>query len=242
MARVVQLSDLHLTSRAGERTRGVDPLENLRGVLARVGRPDLVVLTGDLAAHPSASAYALLREAVGERPVRVIPGNHDDRDLLRAAFGLPAPRRTVGFVERIGGWRLIGLDTLTPGKTCGTLGVDQIDWLAGELATGSEPVLLFMHHPPMPIGTWWLDRDVVREAAQLGEVVARSGRVRGIFCGHVHQEKRGRLGEVDVMTTPSTSYQFLAGSLLPARVGAERPGWRVIELGDGKFETRVERN
>ncbi len=243
--RVVQLSDLHLTSSEEARTRGVDVWSALRQVLQAVDElaPDRIVLTGDLATIGRSDTYRQLRrllEPWWDR-VRILPGNHDDRAKLRAELALPEERRTASFSEAVAGWRLIGLDTKRPMRVHGRLGVDQLAWLERELARTPEPALLFLHHPPVRVGTWWLDRDLLRDARDLERVLTESGRVRALFCGHVHQEFQGTLAGSDVFTTPSTAYQFRPRTLVPARLGVEPRGFRVVDLDGDSVATRVVR-
>jgi 3',5'-cyclic-AMP phosphodiesterase len=245
--RIVQLTDLHLTARATGRSWGADVWTNLRRALehlrSSVGRIDLLVLTGDLANQRQPATYAQLREAVSEWSdhLRVLPGNHDNREMVRAAFGdrlLPG-RPTLNFADQLGDFRVIGLDTLRPWRVHGRLGRAQLAWLARELRRSEVPTLLFMHHPPVRIGTWWLDKDLVRDHEALRDVVQGSS-VRAIFTGHVHQEATGRFAGADVWTTPSTAYQFRPRSLLP---GSDKtpPAFRVIELEGERLDTRVVR-
>jgi len=51
-------------------------------------RPDAVIASGDLTEHGRAEEYELLREILAELipPVFVIPGNHDQREVLLKAF------------------------------------------------------------------------------------------------------------------------------------------------------------
>lgn len=247
MPRIVQLTDLHLTSAPDGRSRRTDVWTNFRHALDRIQSEiagiDLLVLTGDLANQRRPETYARLREAVdgfADR-LRVLPGNHDNREMVRAAFGdrLLAGSATLNFVARLGDFRLIGLDTLRPGRVHGRLGDAQLAWLAGELRQSEAPVILFMHHPPIRVGTWWLDKDLLRDREELRHIVQGSP-VRALFCGHVHQESVGRFGDADVWTTPSTAYQFPPHALLP---GSERspPALRVIDLAGGRIETHVVR-
>jgi 3',5'-cyclic AMP phosphodiesterase CpdA len=55
---------------------------------ALVPRPDVVLVTGDLVEHGEAAEYDRLRRLLAPlvMPVFVIPGNHDAREPLRAAF------------------------------------------------------------------------------------------------------------------------------------------------------------
>lgn len=245
--RIVQLTDLHLTAAPGGRSWRTDVWTNFHRTLDHVRREigvlDLLVLTGDLANQRRPETYARLREAVSEwvDRLRVLPGNHDDREMVRAAFGdrlLQGPA-SVNFVAELGAFRLIGLDTLRRFRVHGLLGDEQLAWLERELAQSATPAVLFMHHPPIRVGTWWLDKDLLRDHEKL-RVVVQKGPVRAVFCGHVHQESSGRLGNADVYTTPSTAYQFLPRSLLPGSVRrTAQPGFRVIDLEGDRIETRV---
>ena len=70
-------------------------------VLAKVAacKPDVVLITGDCVNSGSAAEYArfqaLLRPLT--MPVYVIPGNHDNREQLLAAFGGQGSTPLAGF-------------------------------------------------------------------------------------------------------------------------------------------------
>jgi Icc protein len=247
MTRIVQLTDLHLTAEVRSRSWGADVWTNLRRALDHVrselGTVDLLVLTGDLANQRRPETYARLREAVGEwiDRLHVLPGNHDNREMVRAAFGdrlLPGSP-TLNFVVPLGDFRLIGLDTLRPWRVHGRLGEEQLAWLAAELERSETPAIVFMHHPPIRVGTWWLDKDLVRDHEELRSIVERTP-VRAFFCGHVHQESHGPFARAEVWTTPSTAYQFPPHALLPGSVKTP-PAFRVIDLEGASIETRVVR-
>ena len=135
------VSDTHLTA---------DPASaaTLRQALARVAagaRPAALLLPGDLAASGAPEAYAELRRQLEPVEVPVVPvmGNHDELGAFTAAFG--APDRVV----RIGGTRIVALDSTIPGHHHGRLEPDQLEWLAAELATpapeGTVLVLSLIH-------------------------------------------------------------------------------------------------
>ena len=249
--RVVQLSDPHLFADPSERLRGVPTTEPFRAVLDDVaqlpGGFDLMVLTGDLAQAPSPETYRALADLLGEwRPrCRLIPGNHDDPEALRAVFPELTPARgPIVFSLVAAGWRILGLDTHVPGKHGGALAPAQLEWLAEEAlravsrsAAGRDSVLLFLHHPPVTINSTWLDAMGVEDPEPLGRLVARSPGVKIICCGHVHQEFEGRMDGAAFYTTPSTAFQFRPGD--EAIVEAIPPGYRVFELEAVAWSTRV---
>src|SRR5438128_9963881 len=89
---VIQLSDPHIVA-PGELLYGrVDTAEFLARSVAESNRldplPDVAVVTGDLVDHGNPAEYEHLRTLLAPlaMPVFVIPGNHDAREPLRAAF------------------------------------------------------------------------------------------------------------------------------------------------------------
>lgn len=239
--RIVQLTDLHLPPDAA-----APAWANLRRVLEHLGRheatPDLLVLTGDLVARRRAASYARLREALGayRGRLRVLPGNHDSRRMLLAEFGdlLERVGPAAAFELDCRGWRLLGLDSVRRPFVHGAFGRVQLAWFAARVREAGAPVLVFVHHPPIRVGTWWLDKDLPRDRRSL-ESAVRGSRVRAIVCGHVHQPHEGAFGGVPVLTSPSTAYQFAPRAWLPGKA-SWRPAYRVLELEpDGALRSRV---
>ena len=250
--RVVQLSDVHLVESPEGRVMGVDTDETFHRVLAAVAaevpEPDLVVVTGDLAHDEVRPTYerlsALLREYGHLERCRLVPGNHDTPALLREVFTARFGGAAAGsacFAERLGDWAILGLDSHFPGEIGGKVGAAQLGWLRERLAEAAEsPSLLFLHHPPGPIGTPWLDGMAVLDPAPLVEIVASASQLRAVVCGHVHQDTTVSVGGVPLITTPSTCFQFRPGSVRPA-FDDVAPAFRVIELEGDVFTTRVVR-
>ena len=118
---LAQLSDLHL--------RPDDPasVDKVRRAVAAVTAmdplPDALLVSGDVADVPgprSTRAPASCWSAAG-LPLLVVPGNHDDRDLLVAAFG-PLP-----VVATAGSLRVVGVDTSRPGRADGRLEAEDLE-------------------------------------------------------------------------------------------------------------------
>ncbi len=245
--KIIQLSDFHLLKAADEELRGVPTAACLADVLAFVREKsadaDVFIMTGDIAAHGEAAAYELADELCRDLLPRsvMIPGNHDDADLMRRIFPelVPGDTGPVGFSREIGGWRLIGLDTHVAGEVAGKLSREQLVALSKKLSVHAEqPSLIFMHHPPISVGSAWLDRIMLRNAHDLAAVLASAPQVRGIFCGHVHQEYSGMLGKIPVFTAPATAIQFAPGTE-ELEFDDIPPGFRVIELFGDEFQTQI---
>src|ERR1700730_7331854 len=90
--RIAQISDLHIKSPGALAYGRVDTAQALERCVAALNefrpRPDLVVISGDLADTPTAEEYEHLKRLLAklELPFVGIPGNHDSRELMRAAF------------------------------------------------------------------------------------------------------------------------------------------------------------
>ncbi|MEO1972474.1 MAG: phosphodiesterase [Pirellulaceae bacterium] len=252
-ARILQLTDLHLTADPDATLKGIRTRASLASVLQaiREGVSDqelefeYVILTGDLAHDAQLATYKALRALLGDwvSRCRLIPGNHDDRMLIREVFPelVSAGTGRITFSIESAGWRLIGLDSHVDGETYGRIGNDQLQWLAGELGAHiSQPTILFIHHPPVIVHSAWLDRIGLLDAADLLDVVRSYSHIRGICSGHVHQEFSATLDGVQILTTPSTGVQFLPRQ--DELICDQRPpGFRIIRLNDHRFESNVVR-
>ena len=249
MTTILQFTDLHLLSRPDGKLKGVPTFASAQLVLERARRevpdPACVVVTGDLSHEETLPGYELVKELLGDWADRalLLPGNHDDRTFLRQAFAqVPGSGdEPIWFRQELGPWQLLGLDSHVPSQTYGSLSEQILDWLTTTLdAQPACPTLLFLHHPPVRIGSQWLDNINLRNANSLESIIAGHGDVRGLFCGHIHQVFAGKLAGVPVHSTPAAAIQFLPGTV-GMEFDLQPPGFRVIEIGDDDFETRVVR-
>ena len=116
MPTILQISDCHLFADPAAEIRGVRTRETFLRVWDHACRSfpqaDRLVLSGDLTHDERIETYRELHSIVADWLPRllVIPGNHDDRSLLREVFRsprVPGLERIV-FVEHLPGWQLIG--------------------------------------------------------------------------------------------------------------------------------------
>ncbi|AOS95904.1 3',5'-cyclic adenosine monophosphate phosphodiesterase CpdA [Microbulbifer aggregans] len=242
--RLVQFTDPHIGGRPNYQLLGLDTGRTLDEVLARIardqGNADLLVATGDITANGSEAAYGrfLKRMQSVHKPWYWLPGNHDSVQRMMQL----APGR---FVEELalGHWRLLLLDTSVENQICGGLSETQLHRLEASLQREPErPVLILMHHQPVPVGSDWIDGHMLREGHErFLTVVSAAPQVRALLWGHVHQQFDSHLGHIGLHATPSTSVQFTPGSG-PFSVDEEMPGYRWLDLfEDGTYETGVER-
>lgn len=246
--RIVQITDLHLMADPRAELKGICTRDRFEAVLdvlrSGYSSVDRLIITGDLAHDEVRETYESLRERLVDwlPKLRLIPGNHDNRLAMRAVFGdrvQSLDDRNV-FADELGGWKLIGLDSHLPGELRGQLGDRQLEWLARELTTApTRPTALFVHHPPVSVGSSWLDRIGLDDADELRLLLQQHPQAKFIACGHIHQELTCHLGSLLVLATPSTSVQFQPESETLV-VDSASPGLRVLNLEpNGSFCTRV---
>ena len=247
---ILQLSDLHRFADPEARLFGIPTRELLEDVLAHVQesgvRPDHVVVTGDHTHDELPETYAAVRELLEPFLDRLwpLPGNHDDRARLRAAFNdriAADGADRINFAFCAGDWLCLGLDTHVPGAVSGRIGADQIEWVRTQLdERRPRAAVLFMHHPPVELGLPWLDRIGLEDAHLLQDLLTEEPRIRLVCCGHVHHESSHRVATAEVVTVPSTGLQFSPVSDV-AEFVASPPGYRLVELGDDGYSTTVVR-
>jgi 3',5'-cyclic-AMP phosphodiesterase len=227
-ATVLQLSDTHLRARPGiVDSRRDSPDAALTATVNAVqivgARPDLVVLTGDLADDGSKAALLRLRTelSVFACPVLALAGNHDHPAAVTDVFGSAAP------IE-IAGWRVLPLDTAVPGREDGEIEAAEVLRRLDELS--GMPTMLVMHHPPDSPSTHPIF-GLVGGSALLDGLRTRP-HVRLVATGHLHQSFDRADGQLTIVGAPSTwfaldheapHYRLVTDGVVGARVWTLAP-------------------
>lgn len=231
MIRLLQLTDGHLPASPEERIVGVQTVRSFEEVLEAVRKhpfwpPAALLLTGDLVHRPDAAAYRWLRERLAPLglPCMALPGNHDRPDLLWREI----PRIEV---LELGRWRVLGLSSWREGSYGGLLSDEELALLRRALIEGgNRPVLIALHHPPLPVESPWMDAMGLANRERFWEIIERfGGSVRAVVFGHIHQEFHHHERGIDLWSAPSTCFQFRPYS---DRLVIDRkpPGWRWLVL------------
>lgn len=99
--------------------------------------------------------------------------------------------------------------------------------------------MICLHHPPVDMGSAWLDTVGLRNGEEFLQRVQSLGRVRLAVFGHVHQPYDREHDGIRIIGTPSTCRQFLPGSDDFA-VDDRPPAYRRITLhDDGSSDTKL---
>lgn len=214
---LLHLSDTHLLGGGNRLYGSVDAEAHLAQLLAELeasaGRPEAIILTGDLADRGEPDAYDRLRRLLEPVAARLgaqliwVMGNHDDRAAFRERLLAEQPStRPVDRVYDVGGLRVIALDSSVPGHHWGEVTGDQLDWLAEELSVAApHGTILAMHHPPLPSVLDLAVSVELRDQAELAEVLLGSD-VRSIVSGHLHYSSTGTFAGIPVSVASATCY------------------------------------
>jgi len=217
---IAQISDIHITA-PGTRAYGVAPMaENLIRCVEHINRivpqPDLVLLTGDITQQGLADEFSHAADLLAglKMPYYVIPGNHDKREGLWAAFGGQAcPSREGGFINYVVDdydIRLIALDSTVPDASGGEICEARAAWLDRQLSgQRDKPSVIFMHHPPVKCGVIETDVDGFEGVDRLAAVIRKYKNIEKILCGHIHLPAHTRWQGTVVSTAPSIGMQLV---------------------------------
>lgn len=183
-----QITDTHLDG-------GPWALARTRAVMTRLrDMPlDAILVTGDVVDHGAVHEYEqAAAELAADVPVLILPGNHDERTAFRKVL-LRDDRRSdrtqapINAVHRVRGVTVALCDSSIPGRSEGRLAPETLDWLRSVLVAADGPVLVCLHHPPVPTYHPLMDEILLTNPDDLAAVLADGPGVVAVLCGHGHQ-------------------------------------------------------
>jgi Icc protein len=245
------MTDTHIGPDPDFRNYGHSPLGNLTVLVETINAltfpADFVLHTGDVVEDRSEAAYRNARDVLSrlKLPVHYVAGNHDDPEKLqrtllgRAPLG---PRMDYSF--EAAGVQVAVFDTRGPNDPGGTLLDDQRGALRALCSVDGPPLVIAVHHPPLPLDTPWLDKGwrvkdgkvptmLLDCAEEFAEAVAPAReRLRGVFFGHVHRSFQVMHRGVLYASAGSSFGQLLAwpDTVKPEASPAEPAGFSVVTV------------
>ncbi|MBL4852138.1 MAG: phosphodiesterase [Gammaproteobacteria bacterium] len=238
--RLLHITDLHLGNNKGDRLSHIDCDASLYQVINLIKSEhfDALFITGDIASHGALNAYQRLQEMLAEikTPIYLLPGNHDDIDVMHQIFS--DLKNNVEF----GDWQLILLDSTEGKHDFGRLSTDELQFLEASLQeTQAKYSLIALHHPPVDIDSAWMDAMQLKNKQAFFDIIDRFDSPRAIVWGHVHQEFDQQRKGVRLLASPSTCSQFLPNSAQHQN-DIQAAGYRWLQLNaDGSVDTGVVR-
>lgn len=249
MTTILQITDTHIVPNGhlvSGRLASAEALarlvDRIAGIRDRIGPIDAVLVTGDISDDGSAESYARFLALVAplDLPLLVIPGNHDRRTPMRAAFdkSLPADG-PLNWSRQIGGVTVIGLDSLVEGQGHGMLAAQTLAFLSAALASADGvPVLVALHHPPFRSGIDFMDRIRLENSAAFADAIAGYAGELRIVCGHVHNLMVSDVAGHIAMSAPSpcSTFDFDRRPDAPVGFNAIDDGC-LLHRHDGRFHS-----
>lgn len=214
---IAQISDLHFLRKGvlafGKLDTHAFTARCIEAIRAMNPAPNAILITGDLTSDGDLATYhalaAMLR--VFEQPCFPIPGNHDDRELIRLAFpeiAALSPSGRLCYAIDQGPVRIIALDSSIDGKPYGELGEAQRRWLSATLdLQRHKPTLVMLHHPPFKTGIGHMDRSMLRDSEAFASIVSSHPNVERVLCGHVHRAVQIRFAGTIGQIAPGAAHQ-----------------------------------
>jgi Icc protein len=202
MLRFIHLTDSHIGPDPHFALYGKQPLAYLQRLVHVINDLpfdfDFVLHNGDLTDDGQPEAYELFLKTMSgiRKPIYYAIGNHDNNDLLqRLVLKREKVTPRLDYTFDFNGFQFVVLDT-RGGDPGGHVEPQQLEWLAGHCKPEGPPLVVIMHHVPIPLDTPWLDEPppgwggnfmYVDNGASVVEVLKPArARLRGVFSGHVH--------------------------------------------------------
>lgn len=216
---IAQISDLHISEK-GTKAYGIAPTnDNLARTILHINqfepKINIALITGDVAndclLKETEHAAKLLEKL--NCPFFIVPGNHDNREVLFSVFGSKAiPKMENGFINYViedYDVRLIGMDSVKQGSAGGEICHTRLSWLNERLTEQpNKDSIIFMHHPPVKCSVLETDIDGFAGADKFGELIANFSNIKAIICGHIHLPTYSLWNGTIVSTAPSTGMQL----------------------------------
>lgn len=240
----MHITDPHLFADSKASLRGTVTYDSLQSVLRHVAdsgwQADLVAMTGDVIQDDSRAAYESFRDLLTPLglPVYCVPGNHDVRPLMQEVLASEPFHYCASAVH--GKWLIAGVDSCVEGSAAGRVAEGELERLGGVLGnTAALYAMICLHHPPLPVGSRWLDEVGLQNGDQFLRRAAVSGKVRIAIFGHVHQAFEGSHEAIRIVGTPSTCSQFKVASDVYAEDDRPPAYRRITLLPDGTVDTKL---
>jgi Icc protein len=226
--RLAQLSDTHIVGEPGSLPFGQDTAETLAAVVDELGaRPDVVVMTGDLADEGSVEAYRRLLTLTSglADELHAVAGNHDDPANMEQVLGAGGDLRVVPLSPR---WTMLLVNSQWLGHDAGRIAPETLDALDEALAKTTQHVIACMHHPPA--STCDHPYCGIVNATETLRVLHRHQHVRAVLSGHLHRAFDNTHNGIRFLGAPSTCCQLTHGGVPHFATTSAPPAARLIDL------------
>ncbi len=255
----IHISDTHIGVQSDYSNRGFRPYERMQLLVADIQRlpftPDFIVHTGDVCGdkdcHATPEHYAVAKHLLESLPVPIyyIAGNHDCKQSLFSTLKsgpytvMHETESELMYEFMVRGFSFVALHSSVVSERAGTISSRQLDLLRAHLMSSSSPCFIFLHHPPLSLGSPWMDQHMLlAEGVVLQSLLERfRERVLGVFFGHIHQGFNFCKGGISYFSSPGTIFQFstFPNDHQPLLEQQSYVGYSVIQARDGELQVNL---
>ncbi|MEE9339905.1 MAG: 3',5'-cyclic-AMP phosphodiesterase [Methylococcaceae bacterium] len=231
---ILQISDLHLLTKSGEKMCNIDTELSFCKVLeyafSKHKKFDLILVTGDLAQDPCQFNYQRIHQELEKYHTKTVclPGNHDDFSLMHQF--IQSEHINCDKLVRFKDWQVICLNSKKEGTQGGFLNSNELDFLDDLLKKHPTiNTLIAVHHNSLPTKSRWLDTMTIENSDEFFSLLKHHSQVKAITCGHIHQKQEIVKDNKLILGMPSTCFQFKPNSTEYA-LDDNMPGYRILLL------------
>jgi 3',5'-cyclic AMP phosphodiesterase CpdA len=224
----VIINDIHAVDEADGKWLGDVVVKSIR---EQAGKPDFVIIAGDLSEDGSAKQVGLVKEAVSalKLPLYVVVGNHDyvPKTKNRNAYEQSFPK-SINYYFEHKGWNFVALDSTDGVKAQANVQPATLAWVDANLPKidKARPMLLLTHFPLGPgVPNRSLNADALLEKF-------KGHNLSCTFGGHHHGFTEKKIGEVVLTTNKCCS--LTKGN----HDGTKEKGYFVCSAKDAKVGAR----
>jgi len=237
-----QISDTHFVDKKQKLFDKYDTYKRFVDVIETCNKlmkiPDLYVISGDLI-HDNEIFYKDFFELCNKlkRPIYPMMGNHDKRKALRSFVksDLIDENGYLNYTINSYPLEIICLDTVIEDAIEGTLSESTLEWLEKKLLNNiNKPTIIFMHHPPIEIGSLLFDPIKCNNGKELINLISKYKNVKEVIFGHVHCSFSEIINGVEFSSCPSASIQYPIGAKSDKNLELDTAGFiKLINYNDG---------
>jgi len=231
----VHITDTHILNQAEDAFHGLNTYKSLESVFSHIQENyvdiDFLLLTGDVSQTGDKQSYKILNSLLQQLkfPIYCVPGNHDTPDFLQQIIP-SCPNDSVNTIQ-LGKFSLVLLDSWIENKHHGVISQDCLHQLEYYLRHNKDQFnIIAIHHPPVLINSKWLDDLSLLNKTELLTLIEKYSQDTLVLFGHIHQEFDQQVGNLRLLSTPSTCYQFKKNTATMQCTKTPPPAYRYIRL------------
>ena len=206
-------------------------------------KPDIYIISGDLI-HDDDIFYNDFFELCSKlnKPVYPLMGNHDKRESLKKYIkpNLIDKNGYLNYVISSYPLKIICIDTAIENEIEGHITSSSMEWIEEELKKNqSKPVIIFMHHPPIEIGSVLFDHIKCNNGEKFINLIHQYNNVKEVIFGHVHCFFNKFINGVEFSSCPSASIQYPIDAKSNKNIKLDTKGYiKLISFNDGKISKK----